>query len=415
MGQKVNPYGVRLGIIRESRSKWFAQGKQFRDQLTEDLQARKLIHERHHHAAISDITIERAAGTTTITIESAKPGIIIGRGGGDVDRLRRELDGMMSGKVRVNVEETKTPEVNAQLVAEEIAGQIERRASIRRAMTQAIERTMRAGAVGVRVAVSGRLMGAEIARTERVGPVGRVPLHTLRADVELGISEAFTTYGHIGVKVWVCKGEILPPRKEEARPPAPAAVEPAVEAEVEPEAVVEAEVEPEAVVEAEVEPEAVVEAEVEPEAAVEAEVEPEAAVEAEVEPEAVVEAEVEPEAAVEAEAPEIAEAVEADAVSVEPEAVAVEPDLADVEMVVQQLSVDEAEEVPPEVPEPVAATADEEPVVEEEPAEELADAERPATAGGLEARPTRAEEVAESEQAAEEDTGDVDAEEAEIS
>ena len=385
MGQKVNPYGVRLGIIRESRSKWFAQGKQFRDQLTEDLQARKLIHERHHHAAISDIIIERAAGTTTITIESAKPGIIIGRGGGDVDRLRRELDGMMSGNVRVNVEETKTPEVNAQLVAEEIAGQIERRASIRRAMTQAIERTMRAGAVGVRVAVSGRLMGAEIARTERVGPVGRVPLHTLRADVELGISEAFTTYGHIGVKVWVCKGEILPPRKEEARPPAPAAVEPAVEAEVEPEAVVEAEVEPEAVVEAEVEPEAVVEAEVEPEAAVEAE------------------------------APEIAEAVEADAVSVEPEAVAVEPDLADVEMVVQQLSVDEAEEVPPEVPEPVAATADEEPVVEEEPAEELADAERPATAGGLEARPTRAEEVAESEQAAEEDTGDVDAEEAEIS
>jgi small subunit ribosomal protein S3 len=345
MGQKVNPYGVRLGIIRESRSKWFAQGRQFRDQLTEDLQARKLIHERHHHAAISDVIIERAAGTTTITIESAKPGIIIGRGGGDVDRLRRELDKMMSGKVRVNVEETKTPEVNAQLVAEEIAGQIERRASIRRAMTQAIERTMRAGAVGVRVAVSGRLMGAEIARTERVGPVGRVPLHTLRADVELGISEAFTTYGHIGVKVWVCKGEILPPRKEEVRPPAPAAVEPAVEAEVE------------------------------------------------------------PEAAVEAEAPEIAEAVEADAVSVEPEAVGVEPDLADVEMVVQQLSVDEAEEVPSEVPEPVAATADEEPVVEEEQAEEAAD---------LQPRAAE-EEVAESEQAAEEDTGDVDAEEAEIS
>ncbi len=355
MGQKVNPYGVRLGIIRESRSKWFAQGRQFRDQLTEDLQARKLIHERHHHAAISDVIIERAAGTTTITIESAKPGIIIGRGGGDVDRLRRELDKMMSGKVRVNVEETKTPEVNAQLVAEEIAGQIERRASIRRAMTQAIERTMRAGAVGVRVAVSGRLMGAEIARTERVGPVGRVPLHTLRADVELGLSEAFTTYGHIGVKVWVCKGEILPPRKEEVRPPAPAAVEPAVEAEVE--------------------------------------------------PEAVVEAEVEPEAAVEAEAPEIAEAVAADAVSVEPEAVGVEPDLADVEMVVQQLSVDEAEEVPSEVPEPVAATADEEPVVEEEQAEEAAD---------LQPRAAE-EEVAESEQAAEEDTGDVDAEEAEIS
>ncbi len=215
MGQKVHPYGFRLGIIRETRSKWFAEGREYRDQLVEDLQARKVIHERHHHAGISNILIERAAGTTTVTIESAKPGIIIGRGGSDVDRLRRDLDGFMSGRVRVNVEETKNPEQNAQLIAEEIAGQIERRASIRRAMSQAMDRAMRVGVDGIRVAVSGRLMGAEIARTERMGPIGSVPLHTLRADVSRGFSEAVTGYGHIGVQVFVCNGEILPP------PPSP--------------------------------------------------------------------------------------------------------------------------------------------------------------------------------------------------
>ncbi len=217
MGQKVHPYGFRLGIIRDTRSKWFAQGRNYRDQLVEDLTARKTILERHHHAGISDILIERAAGTTTVTIESAKPGIIIGRGGSDVDRLRRDLDTIMTGRVRVNVEETKNPETNAQLIAEEIASQIERRASIRRAMGQAIERAVRAGVDGIRVAVSGRLMGAEIARTERVGPVGSVPLHTLRADVQRGFSEAVTGYGHIGVQVFVCNGEILPP------PPSPPA------------------------------------------------------------------------------------------------------------------------------------------------------------------------------------------------
>lgn len=217
MGQKVHPYGMRLGIIRDTRSKWFAQGREYRDHLVEDLQARKIIHQRHHHAGISDILIERAAGTTTVTIESAKPGIIIGRGGADVDRLRRDLDEIMSGRVRVNVEETKSPETNAQLIAEEIASQIERRASIRRAMSQAVERAVRAGVEGIRVAVSGRLMGAEIARTERLGPIGSVPLHTLRADVDRGFSEAVTGYGHIGVQVYVCNGEILPPPP---RPPA---------------------------------------------------------------------------------------------------------------------------------------------------------------------------------------------------
>ncbi len=215
MGQKVNPYGFRLGIIRESRGKWFAEGREYRDRLVEDLQARKTIHERHHHAGISDVVIERAADTTTVTIESAKPGIVIGRGGSDVDRLRRDLDEIMSGRVRVNVEETKNPETRAQLIAEEIASQIERRASIRRAMSQAIDRAMRVGVDGIRVAVSGRLMGTEIARTERMGPEGSVPLHTLRADVEKGFSEAVTAYGHIGVQVYVCNGEILPP------PPSP--------------------------------------------------------------------------------------------------------------------------------------------------------------------------------------------------
>lgn len=219
MGQKVNPYGYRLGIIRDTRSKWFAQGSAYRNQLVEDLKARQHIHKMHHHAAISNILIERAAGATTVTIESAKPGIIIGRSGGDVDRLRKALDKLMSGRVRVNVEETKNPERNAQLVAEEIAGQIERRASIRRAMTQAMERAMRAGCAGIRVQVSGRLGGAEIARTERVGPEGSVPLHTLRADVSKGVAEAKTSYGNIGVQVLISNGLILPPRKEVAVEP----------------------------------------------------------------------------------------------------------------------------------------------------------------------------------------------------
>lgn len=214
MGQKVNPYGYRLGIIRDTRSKWFAEGTTYRNQLVEDLKARQHIHKMHRHAAISNILIERAAGATTVTVESAKPGIIIGRSGGDVDRLRKALDKLMSGRVRVNVEETKNPEREAQLVAEEIAGQIERRASIRRAMTQAMERAMRAGCAGIRVQVSGRLGGAEIARTERVGPEGSVPLHTLRADVSKGVAEAKTSYGNIGVQVLISNGIILPPRRD---------------------------------------------------------------------------------------------------------------------------------------------------------------------------------------------------------
>lgn len=213
MGQKVHPYGFRLGIIREARSRWFAEGQRYRDQLIGDLQVRRYIEDVHRNASISEVTIERAADTVIVTISTAKPGIIIGKGGRDVDVLRQKIEKMVGQKARVNVEETKEPDTNAQLVAENIARQIEKRVSYRRAMRQAVDRAVRLGAGGIRVAVSGRLGGAEIARTESMGPEGRVPLHTLRADVEYGRSEAKTGYGHIGVKVWLYKGDILPPKR----------------------------------------------------------------------------------------------------------------------------------------------------------------------------------------------------------
>lgn len=215
MGQKVHPYGFRLGIIRKARSRWFAEGEAYRDQLLADMAIRKYIAKTHRNAGISDILIERTASNVSITIYTAKPGIIIGRGGRDVDVLRQAIEKRLGGRVRLNVEETPDPETNAQLIAENIAGQIERRVSHRRAMQQAVERAMRMGALGARAKVSGRLSGAEIARTESLGPIGRVPLHTLRADVEYGMASAATAYGNIGVKVWVYKGEILPPRKVE--------------------------------------------------------------------------------------------------------------------------------------------------------------------------------------------------------
>lgn len=213
MGQKVHPYGFRLGVIRESKSRWFAEGPRFRDQLIEDIRIRNYIEEAQRNASISDVIIERAADTVTVTISTAKPGIIIGKGGRDVDVLRQKIEKMTKQKVRVNVEETKEPDLNAQLVAENIARQIERRVSYRRAMRQAVDRAMRLGAGGIRCCVSGRLGGAEIARTESIAPEGRVPLHTLRADVQYGRAEAHTGYGHIGVKVWVYRGDILPPKK----------------------------------------------------------------------------------------------------------------------------------------------------------------------------------------------------------
>ncbi len=217
MGQKVHPYGFRLGIIRKARSRWFAEGRKYRDQLLADVSIRKFITDTHRNAGISDVIIERSAENTSVTVQTAKPGIIIGRGGRDVDLLRQTIEKNIGGRVRLNVEETPDPDTNAQLVAENIASQIERRVSHRRAMRQAVERGMRAGAQGMRAIISGRLSGAEIARSESVGPMGRVPLHTLRADVQYGIAAARTAYGPIGVKVWVYKGEILPPRKGERR------------------------------------------------------------------------------------------------------------------------------------------------------------------------------------------------------
>ena len=217
MGQKVNPYGFRLGVIRQSKSRWFAEGKTYREHLVEDLKIRRFVEGALKAASLSNITIERTSDTLTVTVETAKPGIVIGRQGKDVDALRQKIEKMTSQKVRVNVEETKDPDINAQLVADSIARQIERRVSYRRAMKQAIDRAMSMGAGGIRCSVSGRLGGAEIARTDGVGPEGRVPLHTLRADIELGLAEAKTSYGHIGVKVWVYKGEILPPKKTEVR------------------------------------------------------------------------------------------------------------------------------------------------------------------------------------------------------
>ncbi len=213
MGQKVHPYGLRLGIIRQSRSTWFAEGKKYREQLVGDLKIRQFLEKELLNASVSNIAIERAADNISVTIETGKPGIVIGRGGRDVEKLRQKVEKVAGRRVRVNVEETKDTDTNAALVAQSIARQIERRVSYRRAMRQAIDRAIRMGAQGMRCTVSGRLQGAEIARTEALGPEGRVPLHTLRADVHFGFAEARTGYGNIGVKVWIYKGDILPPRK----------------------------------------------------------------------------------------------------------------------------------------------------------------------------------------------------------
>ena len=215
MGQKVHPYGFRLVSIRKPRSRWFAEGERYRKQLIEDLKVREYIHETQRNAGISDVVIDRTADTVTITIQAAKPGIMIGRGGRDVDRLRQRLEKMVDAKIRVNVEETPEPDLCAQLIAEGIAWQIERRTSPRRAMGQAIERAMERGAQGARAQIAGRIGGAEIARRESMGPEGRVPLHTLRADIDYGFTEAKTGYGNIGVKVWVYRGDVLPPEKRE--------------------------------------------------------------------------------------------------------------------------------------------------------------------------------------------------------
>jgi small subunit ribosomal protein S3 len=209
MGQKVNPTGIRLGIVKDWTSKWYADNKNYADFLNQDLEVRKFLKERLKQASVSRIQIERTQGSANITIHTARPGMVIGKKGEDIERLRNEVTAMMSlPAVHINIEEVRKPELDAQLVAESVAQQLERRIMFRRAMKRAVQNTMRLGAQGIKINVAGRLNGAEIARTEWYRE-GRVPLHTLRADIDYGFAEAQTTYGIIGVKVWIFKGEVI--------------------------------------------------------------------------------------------------------------------------------------------------------------------------------------------------------------
>ncbi len=208
MGQKVHPVGMRLGIVKDHTSVWYADKKVYADYLINDLEVRDYLRKRLAQASVSRIEIERPAQTARISIHTARPGIVIGKKGEDVDRLRRELTEMMGMPVHVNIEEIRKPELDAQLAAENVAQQLERRVQFRRAMRRVIQNAMRLGAEGIKIRVAGRLGGAEIARAE-VYKEGRVPLHTLRADIDYATAEAQTTYGIIGIKVWIFKGEIL--------------------------------------------------------------------------------------------------------------------------------------------------------------------------------------------------------------
>jgi small subunit ribosomal protein S3 len=220
MGQKVHPTGIRLGIVKDWSSKWYADSQNYADFLNLDLDTRNFIKQRLKHASVSRIQIERPASNAVITIHTARPGIVIGKKGEDIEQLRAEVSRRMGMPVHVNLEEVRKPEVEAQLVAESVAQQLERRIMFRRAMKRAVGNAMRLGAEGIKIMVAGRLNGAEIARTEWYRE-GRVPLHTLRADIDYGFTEANTTYGVIGVKVWVFKGEILD-RDEQNVEPEPA-------------------------------------------------------------------------------------------------------------------------------------------------------------------------------------------------
>lgn len=208
MGQKVNPHGLRVGIIKDWDSKWYAE-KDFSDCLVEDYKFRKYIKKNLYSAGVSKIEIERASERIKISIYTAKPGIVIGKSGSSINALRDQLQKMTDKKVIVNIVEIKRPDKDAQLVSENVALQLENRISFRRAMKQAMSRTMKTGAKGIKVSVSGRLGGAEMARTEHYSE-GTIPLQTLRADIDYGFAEANTTYGKIGVKVWIYNGEVLP-------------------------------------------------------------------------------------------------------------------------------------------------------------------------------------------------------------
>jgi len=214
MGQKVHPVGLRLGIIKSWDSKWFAQ-KNYSSLLLEDLKIRKLIKQKLYHAGVSKMEIERKAvhQRLTVIIHTSRPGIIIGRKGTEIEKLKEELQKLTGKQVYINIQEVQVPELNAQLVAENVALQLERRVAFRRAMKQVVSDAMRAGAEGIKISCGGRLAGTEIARAEGYRE-GRMPLNTLRADIDYGFAESSTTYGRIGVKVWIFKGEILPLKKE---------------------------------------------------------------------------------------------------------------------------------------------------------------------------------------------------------
>ncbi|NLJ39427.1 MAG: 30S ribosomal protein S3 [Candidatus Atribacteria bacterium] len=208
MGQKVNPIGLRLGIIRGWQSRWYAD-KKYREYLAEDLRIRQFVREKLQRAGVSGVEVERLANQVKVIIKTSRPGIVIGRKGAEVENLRQSIQKLVNNpNVQITVDEIKVPEIDAYLVAENVAFQIERRVSYRRAMKQAITRALRAGAIGIKISCSGRLSGAEIAREEWYRE-GRLPLQTLRADIDFGFTEANTTYGKIGVKVWIFKGEVI--------------------------------------------------------------------------------------------------------------------------------------------------------------------------------------------------------------
>ena len=221
MGQKIHPTGFRLAVNRNWSSRWYANTKNFGATLGEDIRVREYLKRKLAHASVARITIERPAKNARITVHSARPGVVIGKKGEDIETLRADLRRMMGGEVGLNIEEIRKPEVDAQLVAESVAQQLEKRIMFRRAMKRAMQNAMRLGAQGIKVMSAGRLNGAEIARSEWYRE-GRVTLHTLRADIDYGFAEARTTYGKIGIKVWVFKGEVMAHNAEPAAAPAPA-------------------------------------------------------------------------------------------------------------------------------------------------------------------------------------------------
>ncbi len=224
MGQKVNPHGLRVGIIKDWDTRWYANDKKFADYLVEDHKIREFLKKKLFNAGISKIEIERT-DKIRLNIYTAKPGMVIGKGGAGIEELKKSLEKLIDSKnVSINISEIRIPEMNAQLVAENIAAQLEKRISFRRAMKQSMQRTMRVGAKGIKSMCSGRLGGAEIARSEWYRE-GTIPLQTLRADIDYGFAEAHTTFGRIGVKVWIYKGEVLPEAKSRAKAPAKVVME----------------------------------------------------------------------------------------------------------------------------------------------------------------------------------------------